>query len=1608
MDRDAGLRHVLVRLESGIDRSRKGSLFERLMQRFFKTEDFYAERFTDVWLWNDRAQPLQDDPNHAGPDYGVDLVAKEKDGDGLCAIQCKFYGRNTALSWGDLTKFLSVTKYEGSPFASSILVYTGKNLSEKQMDLIEKHNCHFISYSTLAKSKVDWLQLERGKPSKKEVYSELPHQKQAREDVVKGLTGADRGKLIMACGTGKTFVTLKIAEQMAGEGGNVLYLVPSISLMAQSMREWASQRSIGHRYIGVCSDTRTGRDDEDASLSELPMPVTTDSVKIKAKLARNAGKIMTVVFSTYQSLAAVSEAQKKWKGVFDLVICDEAHRTTGAGVEGVAMDAKKGRGRRTIVDAAPKDTTSYFHAIHDNKHIRARKRLYTTATPRVYNRRVRAAAKIKSEKYAKDFEVYSMDDESKYGKDLHRLKFSDAITQGLLSDYKVVVLTVTEGEAAKAIEAVHGEAPNLSELNIDNTAKMIGCWRALRDPEAYSLVVGSDTTKTERLRRHPLQRAIAFSSTIRDSQRFKDEFPGVVRAANESSSDKSRCSVWHVDGRHNALDRQNRLVWLEESGDSPDECRVLSNARCLTEGVDVPALDAVLFLTSKRSTIDVIQAVGRVMRKSNNKASRYGYIVIPLVIKSDADVQATLDDDEVYAPVWDVLRALRAHDDRIDQYLISGNMPNVLIRPSPTQITQPWHRGEGRPTSSISAHIQEEHAEDLQKLLALIRTKIADKVGDRRYLEAWADDVANIVRRIKERMGIVLRDRKMRLEFEKFHTGLKKIINDEITEEETMDMIAQHMVMSRVFDALFKDVEFTKDNPVSRSIDSIVSTLKNGGMGAETNELEGFYRDVEGRVSSINSHKGRQSVLYDLYDKFFQNAFKRTAERLGIVYTPVEIADFILKSADEVLYNNFGRHLTGKNVHIIDPFAGTGTFIARLISAELDLIKQQSITYKYKNEIHANEIILLAYYVAAVNCESTLSQRLGKFLSFDGLVLTDTFHPKNIDDQWNEGLFTTTQKRIERQRRSPIMVIIGNPPWSMGDTVYTGESRPTYHDLDNDIKNTYVKVAREQGVTQVRSLYDLYIKAIRWASNRLGNEGVIAFVTNAGFLRSGSGAGVRACLAREFNEIWCFDLRGHALTKGEQRKREGGNVFGEGSKAAVVINILVKNPKKTGCIIRYKNIGDYLNRGEKLQLISHASSISGVRNWLQINPDDHYDWLDQRSATNFTLYREIGNRNSPKSSIFQEFSRAVGTSRDRWAYNTSKNLLKKNMRIHIEYCNAQDPLNYNEDLTRGKWDHDLPKKLARHKVLFNESNIRIALYRPFFKQYLYFDSTYNQVQSKIPKFMPTENSDNLMIIIPSKFKGDFYAIITDITPDFEVAHHGQCFPLYFYDNNKQIDNISDSILSEYQTHYGDQSITKLQIFFYIYGLLHHSEYRKKFANNLMRDLPRIPMAPNFTGFCDAGQKLASLHLGFESCKRYNLGRPKFRPRSFSKLSFGTCKDKNGKKIKDTSVILVDGIVLFDNLPKITYSVNGRTPLEWVVDKYKISKDKDSGITNDPCDNINIIAVIERAVHIGVESTLIISSLPKEFEPDATWRPASDNLTRFINEGQPSSSHSKVV
>ena len=1300
------------------------------------------------------------------------------------------------------------------------------------------------------------------------------------------------------------------------------------------------------------------------------------------------------MFSTYQSLAEVSAAQKMWGQAFDLVICDEAHRTVGVGTDAplATHGSKAGKKKPGQLRGA----TSPFVAVHDERFIRAKRRLYTTATPRVYSPRTKREMKAAGEQYGKDFVAYSMDREEWYGKELYRLSFSAAIANGLLSDYRVVVLTVTEDEAAVALTNV---ADPSSKLNIEKTAKMIGCWRALRDPEMDGIVIGDDGTASPSPRSIPLQRAIVFCNSIRESVDFNENFPRVASAAEGDGAD-SKFPVWHTDGRHNALERRNRLVWLEESDKDATECRILTNARCLTEGIDVPTLDAVVFMGNRSSPVEIIQAVGRVMRSSRDKSTKYGYIVIPVVVKKSASIQMTLEGSEEYGQVWNVVRALRSHDDRIDQYLVSGKMPNLVWRMPPGTI-QSQPRGPSAPILSDATY---EDGMDVEDLLRLIRTRLADKVGDTRYLESWAIDVAKIVERITLRMRKLIKTTPdVRRSFGSFHEGLRKIINDYITEDEAISMLSQHMVMGRVFDTLFQSATFTKNNPISNTMNGMLDSLKKHGLESELVDLEDFYKEVEYKVREISGHSGKQQVIYELYDKFFAHAFKRTATRLGIVYTPMEIVDFVLRSAEEALYRNFSRHLSGKNVHIIDPFIGTGTFVTRLLSDDLRLVQKRDLAHKFENEIHASEIVLLAYYVAAANCEMTFMERSGgSYAPFRGLLLTDTFHEKRMDAEWSDGPFTSTQAAIERLRKTPITVIMGNPPWSMGAKLYEGESRPEYPEIDAKVRETYVAKTRSRGAQNY--FKDSYVRALRWASSEVGADGVIAFVTNAGFLRRDTASGIRACLTEEFNEIWLVDLRGEKGIPGDGRnifEYPGKNTGG--TTLSSVVAILVKNSEKNGCVVKYHALPESAYSGpEKRRQLNEIGSIARIDEWEELTLDKFNDWLDHRNV-NFYKYPPLGAPSTKSgrdaNAIFKYYYGGVKTNRDPWAYNTSKTEVAKNMKKCINYCNAQDLNKPKIDQKRGKWTKELKDRLKRKKPRFSRSNVRIAMYRPFFEQYLYYDDVYINTPGIIPPAFPDANSKNIAICVPYKFRGEFSAIVTDITPDLELVHHSQCFPLYVYNNGIKINNITIETRNAFRDHYKGKakSITIRQIFYYIYAMFHHPGYKEKYANNLTREFPRIPFAPDFHTFAKIGSELVDLHINYKDAGRYPL-ELKTSVREFKKISF---RKKEGPghggrimEIDDKSAIMVDNkTLLVENIPAVTYKVNGRTPLEWVVNRYTVKKDKNSGIVNDPCTGTDIMDKIRMAVHIAVETDKLIARLPDEFEPPDSWAPPMGPLFR---------------
>ena len=1207
---------------------RKGELFEQLMKAFFEKDSIYSERFTKVWLWQEWAvegrREAGLDPT-AATDIGIDLVAKEANGE-FCAIQCKCYDSNTTISKKHIDSFIAASNRK--PYTSRLMVDTGADWGPNALKTISglATPCQLLRFNDLAeRENIEWPDLVSQSPDalnfSKKVFKLRPHQKIVFDDTIEGFKGNNRGKVIMACGTGKTFTSLRIAEKIAGERGRVLYLVPSISLVQQAMREWADNKGEGirHSYICVCSDSKVSKATEDVTVEELEIPVTTDPTAIREALSSNSNA-MKIVFSTYHSIEQVEKAQQDGAPGFDLAICDEAHRTTG-------------------IERINNKKISYYQIIHDKDRIHAKKRLYMTATPRIYTEQA------KSKAGGAEIGVYSMDDKEVYGPQFHRLPFSKAIEQNLLSDYKVVILTISEEYANSDFQ--NRISDDEYKINVTDSAKIVGCWRALHDPEDQISNGKSNELSTA-------TRAIAFSTTIKDSKRLEHYWSKIVDEAAKTLPENHmaknyRCKVRHVDGKDNALFRKAQIDWLKQ--ETPGSCRLLTNARCLSEGIDVPALDAVLFMNTRSSVVDIVQAVGRTMRKTEGKD--YGYIILPITIPPDVSADAALDKNQEFKIVWEVLRALRSHDDRMDAMI---NKIDLNINPPEKIIIH--NGGITNDDGQIPFPFP-----PLEVPAEALFAKIVEHCGDKRYWEYWAKDVAEIFSRLVFMIDKLLDEddntkSNLVVQFQSFHNELKKLINDTISINDTMELMAQHILTKPVFDALYDDYDFAANNPVSKNLDRLHSEFKKYGLDYETRNLESFYESVRKRAQELDNFNARQQVLMELYEKFFKIALKKASERLGIVYTPHEVVDFILHSADAVLKQEFGRGISNEDVHVLDPFAGTGVFISRLIQSK-QLIKDDDIKRKYSKELHANEILLLAYYIAIVHIEESFHERMidkSNVEPFPGMVFTDTFN-QNKKQANIDGFLSDNSKRVFRQEELPIEVIVGNPPWSAGQRSAADNNPNTeYTELENRISETYVA---NTSVTNKNSLYDSYKMAIRWSSDRIKNQGVLAFVTNGSWLEGMADSGVRACLAKEFSSIYVLNLRGNARTSGERFRQEGGKIFGSGSRAPVSISVFVKNPDNTNekCKINYKDIGDYLKRDQKLQYLKDTKSITNIDDLKQIIPDKHNDWLRQRDPSFDQLLpiasKDVKAGKSDKA-VFKLYSLGLITGRDAYLYNFSE------------------------------------------------------------------------------------------------------------------------------------------------------------------------------------------------------------------------------------------------------------------------------------------------------------------------------------------------------------------
>jgi len=1628
----------------------KGNYFEELICTYLRNEATYKDLYSKVWMYSDWAIENGLDAR----DTGIDLVAQTQGTGEFHAIQCKCYAENYKVQKSDIDSFFTASGKK--TFTHRIIITTTNNWSEHAEDALQNQQppVSKIDLHDLENSQIDWSKYEPNKGIKlKPKKTLMAHQVTAVNSVEQGFKFADRGKLIMACGTGKTLTSLKIAERIAGSGRRILFLVPSLALLSQTLTEWTQESEIPLHSFAVCSDSDVGnkrkKDDDIVQIftHELRYPATTDAFRLAEEMRkRHDDRHMSVVFSTYHSIDVLSTAQNKYKlPEFDLIICDEAHRTTGA-----TFDT---------------EDESAFVKVHDAKFIQSKKRLYMTATPRIYGDYAKASAE------KDNVTLCSMDDEALYGKEFHVVTFSEAVKRGLLVDYKVIVLAIDEAHVSRRLQKLLSTEDN--QLKVDDAAKIVGCWKALAKQGSQE-EINND--------KEPMRRAVAFCQVIEiqknakthkvSSKHIAGMFQSVVEAYQEQEDNDSIshliCEAEHVDGTMNASQKEEKLDWLK--AETPENtCRILSNVRCLSEGVDVPALDAVLFLTPRNSQVDVVQSVGRVMRNSPGK--KRGYVILPVVIPLGVEAHSALNDNKTYAVVWQVLQALRSHDDRFDAMvnkldLIGKDISKMeviavtdKIEKKQTKPEESKNKDAGKGNFTIGKYVKppfEPQIEELQfeigEIERAIYAKVVQKCGNRHHWEDWANDIAKIAMTHITRITTIIENKentKERKAFAAFVNELRDDLNDSITDGEVIEMLAQHLITKPVFDSLFSKYSFAQNNPISVAMQGVLDVLQEHSLEKEADTLKGFYDSVRMRADGIDNAAGRQKIVLELYDKFFRNAFPKMTERLGIVYTPMEVVDFIIHSVNDLLIKEFGQTLGSDNVHILDPFTGTGTFITRLLQS--GLINPKDLPRKYAGQIHANEIVLLAYYIAAINIESVYHSIVGgEYKPFDGICLTDTFQMHEKDDMISDIMVANSDRR-KKQRKQAIKVIIGNPPYSAGQgSANDNNQNVAYPILDEKIRNTY---AARSKATLVNSLYDSYIRAIRWASDRIGNSGIIGFVTNAGFLESNSADGLRKCLADEFASLYVFHLRGNQRTSGELSRKEGGKIFGSGSRAPIAITLFVKNPdsQQHGQIL-WHDIGDYLSQAEKLERIKEFKSIAGIRDsnaWTTITPDIHGDWIRQRDDS-FREFIFIGDKkNETDTVIFNSFSGGVKTNRDAWCYNFSQKGLIENMRRMIEFYNIEviryqfacqslsedqrpelDSFIIN-DSKKISWTRGIKYELIKSKqFLFENECLTEGLYRPFTKQWLYFNRQFNEMVLQMPKIFPTPGVENKVICITGRGSTkDFCAFIADTLPDFEMVSKSQCFPLYlydpkihlydqdmltqspdslFYETNEQQgattertplrhDGISDAGLAHFQTAYPGETITKEDLFYYIYGLLHSSEYREKYADNLSKELPRIPCvktASDFWVFSKAGRKLADLHLNYETVPCYpvvyegagfSLDKLKDKDFRVEQMRFGK-KSENGKNIEDKTKVIYNAHITMTGIPieAYEYVVNGKPALEWVIERQAVTTHKDSGIINDA----NLWAIetmgnpryplelFQRVITVSLETMKIVKALPR--------------------------------
>ncbi|ABF84720.1 hypothetical protein HPAG1_0653 [Helicobacter pylori HPAG1] len=1368
-----------------------------------------------------------------------------------------------------------------------------------------------------------------------------------------------------------------------------LFLAPSIALLSQTFREYAKEKSEPFYASIVCSDDKVGKskdeDNDDINFSELPLKPSTrleDILSVLEKAQKENKRF--IIFSTYQSALRIKEAQEAGLGEIDLVICDEAHRTVGA-----------------MYSSNERDDKNAFTLCHSDENIKAKKRLYMTATPKVYSESSKAKAK------ESDNVIYSMDDAETFGEEIYTLNFSKAIALDLLTDYKVIILAVRKENLSgvtnsvnKKISQLKAKGTKLDKKLINNefVCKIVGTHKGLAKQD---LIVLDEKNKEDHNLQNqydtaPSQRAINFCKSINTSKNIKDSFETIMECYDEELKKKSfknlKISIDHIDGTMNCKERLEKLENLNQF--EPNTCKVLSNARCLSEGVDVPALDSVIFFDGKSAMVDIIQAVGRVMRKSKRK--KRGYIILPIALE-ESEIK-NLDEavnNTNFKNIWKVIKALRSHD------------PSLVDEATFKEKIKIFGSDDGKKQNDEKTLFD---AILLQDLADAMYNVMPTKLGDRNYWENFTKKTGNIARTLNNRLKMIF-DKNPEI-FHGFLDSLRENIHQNIKEDEALDMITSHIITKPIFDAIFGD---NIKNPIAKALDKMVEKLSTLGLEGETKDLKNLYESVKTEAAHAKSQKSQQELIKNLYNTFFKEAFKKQSEKLGIVYTPIEVVDFILRATNGILKKHFNTDFNDQSITIFDPFTGTGSFIARLLSKENALISDEALKEKFQKNLFAFDIVLLSYYIALINITQAAQNRDSSLKNFKNIALTDSLD--YLEEKTNKGVLPLYEDLKENKdikdtlADQNIRVIIGNPPYSAGAKSENDNNQNLTHPkLQKWVYETYGKNSTSRNVGQTTR--DTLIQSIRMASDVVKDKGVIGFVVNGSFIDSKSADGFRKCVAKDFSHLYVLNLRGNQRTSGEVSKKEGGKIFDSGSRATIAIVFFVKDSSVPNNTIFYYEVEDYLKREAKLNLLAGFENLDLVP-FEKITPNDKGDWINQREDAFDKLIPLKRDKKLQNDSIFDLNSNGVATNRDPWAYNFSPNILTQSVQKCIDTYNADlerfnarfreafkqrakgvksgdlyKQLNDKEittDKTKIAWTDGLKNKLIKNKNLpeSHEERIRLALYRPFNKQWLYWDKNLNEEQYQLPKIFPDKSAQNVVINTGVGNGKDFSALVSDFISDCSLISPNQAYPLYYYDDlGNRYNAISGYALNLFRRHYGDNSITEEEIFYYIYAIFHHKGYLEKYKNSLAKEAPRIALSQDFKELSALGKELGELHLNYESGEMHTS--VKYTTLMNAEME-GYYDVVQMKKDKKGDRIIYNQNIAITKIPQkaFEYVVNGKSAIDWVIERYQKTTDKDSLIENNPNDYAGgkyVFELLCRVIKLSEKSVDLIEKISeKRFE-----------------------------